>query len=66
MKAIKEIYGVGILFFYYLKFPLVFGWPILYFGLEYADNIIMHLLWLYCFLLILKDIMYKFILKKKL
>jgi hypothetical protein len=64
MSALKELYGVGILFFYYLKFPLVIGLPILYFGLDYDDNIIMDILWVYSFGLIIKDIIYKFVLKR--
>ncbi len=64
MSFFKEIYGVGILFFYYIKFPLVIGWAILYLAKDYPDNIIMHSLWLYCVILIIKDIIYKFIFKK--
>ena len=64
MSVLKEIYGVGILFFYYIKFPLVIGWAILYLAMDYPDNIIMHILCIYCLILIVKDIIYKFILKK--
>ena len=64
MSILKEIYGVGILFFYYIKFPLVIGWAILYLRMDYPDNIIMHILWVYSLILIIKDIIYKFILKK--
>jgi hypothetical protein len=64
MKALKEIYGVGILFFYYMKYLILFGWPLLRFGLEYKPNIIMDILWVYCLLLVIKDIIYKFVLKK--
>ncbi len=50
----KELYGVGILFFYFFKWPFIFGLPILYnTGLE--QNIILDILWLYCLFLILKD-----------
>lgn len=61
----KEIYGVGILFFYYMKYIIIFGWPILIFGLDYKPNIIMDLLWVYSFALITKDFIMKFVLKKK-
>jgi len=64
LSVLKEIYGVGILFFYYIKFPLVIGWAILYLGMDYPDNIIMHILWVYSVVLIIKDIIYKFVLKK--
>jgi len=64
MKLLKEIYGVGILFFYYMKYIILLGWPLLRFGLEYKDNAIMNILWLICLLLFIKDIIYKFVLKK--
>ena len=64
MKVLKEIYGVGILFFYYMKYIILFGWPLLRYGLEYRDNIIMNVLWVICLLLMIKDLVYKFVLKK--
>jgi hypothetical protein len=65
MKTIlKELYGTGILFFYYMKYPILIGWPLLRFGLDYADNIYIDILWLYCLALMIKDIVYKFVLKK--
>ena len=63
-KIAKEIYGVGILFFYYMKYIILVGWPILLYGLEYRPNIIMDMLWLFCLLLMVKDIVFKFILKR--
>jgi len=64
MQALKEIYGVGILFFYYMKYIIIIGWPLLLYGLDYKPNIIMDLLWVYCLALMTKDIIYKFVLKK--
>jgi hypothetical protein len=64
-KIIKEIYGVGILFFYYMKYIILFGWPLLRYGLDYKDNIIMNMLWFFCFTLFVKDMIYKFVLKKR-
>jgi len=64
MKIFKEIYGVGILFFYYIKYIILIGWPLLLYGLEYKPNIIMDVLWVYCLALMTKDIIFKFILKK--
>ena len=61
---VKEIYGVGILFFYYMKYIILFGWPLLYYGLEYEPNIIMDVLWGFCLLLFIKDLVYKFVFKK--
>lgn len=61
----KEIYGVGIIFFYYLKWPIVIGLPFLYFGLDYQSNGIMNLLWVYSLGLIIKDFIYLVVLKKK-
>jgi hypothetical protein len=64
MQILKEIYGVGILFFYYMKYLILFGWPLLLFGLDYKDNIIIDVLWVYCLLLMIKDIIYALVLKK--
>jgi hypothetical protein len=61
----KDIYGAGILFFYYMKYLIVLGYPILIFGLDYTPNIVMDLLWVYSFALITKDFIMKFVLKKK-
>ena len=65
MKFLKEIYGVGIIFFYYVKWLILIGRPILYFGLDYDSNLVMNILWWYCFILALKDFIYLVILKKK-
>ena len=64
LKILREIYGVGILFFYYMKYFILIGWPVLRFGLDYKDNIIIDILWVYCLLLMIKDMIYKFVLKK--
>jgi len=65
VKALKEIYGVGILFFYYMKYIILIGWPLLLYGLEYKPNIIMDLLWVYSLALMTKDFIVRFVLKKK-
>jgi hypothetical protein len=50
----KELYGVGVLFFYFLKWPIVIGY--LYLRLNgLSDNYLMDIIWLYSFALILKD-----------
>jgi len=64
-QILKELYGTGILFFYYMKYIILIGWPLLRFGLEYKDNIIIDILWVYCLILMIKDIIYKFVLKKR-
>ena len=58
-KFFKEIYGVGILFFYYMKYIILIGWPILYYGLEYKPNMIMDILWVFCLILMIKDFLIK-------
>ncbi len=63
-QFLKEIYGVGILFFYYVKYIILIGWPVLLYGLDYKPNIIMDILWVYCLALMSKDIIFKFVLKK--
>ncbi len=65
IKAVlKDLYGAGILFFYYVKWIIAIGVPTLYLALEYKRNYIMDILWIWCIILIIKDFVYKFILKK--
>ena len=61
----KEIYGAGIIFFYYIKWLVFIGLPILYYGLDYKQNMIMNILWFYCLILIIKDFVMRFIFKKR-
>ena len=61
----KELYGTGIIFFYYVKWLIFIGLPILYYGLDYKQNIIMDILWIYCFALITKDFIVRIVLKEK-
>ena len=64
-RVIKDFYGAGIIFFYYIKWIIFIGLPILYYGLEYKQNIIMDVLWVYCFALITKDFIMRVVLKKR-
>jgi hypothetical protein len=64
MSILKEIYGVGILFFYYMKYIILIGWPLLLYGLDYKPNIVLDILWVYCLALVTKDIIFKFVLKR--
>lgn len=64
-KFFKELYGTGIIFFYYVKWLIFIGLPILYYGLDYKQNIIMDVLWVYCFALITKDFIMRVVLKEK-
>ena len=51
----KDLYGSAILFFYFLKWPIALGLPLLYWqGLN--NNWILNLLWLLCIGLIVKDL----------
>ena len=59
----KELYGVGILFFYFLKWPIAIGYPYLL-SHSFHHNIILDVLWIYCIFLILKDL-YMYSKKKK-
>jgi hypothetical protein len=61
----KELYGTGIIFFYYVKWIIFIGLPILYYGLDYKQNIIMDVFWVYSFALITKDFTMRVVLKKK-
>jgi hypothetical protein len=50
----KDLYGSAILFFYFLKWPILIGLPLLYRqGLQ--DNIILNIIWLFSLFLALKD-----------
>jgi len=50
----KELYGSGILLFYFLKWPYVIGFPFLYYhGMQ--ENYPLIALWFYCLFLIFKD-----------
>jgi hypothetical protein len=51
----KDLYGSGILFFYFFKWPYVFGFPYLYYVKGMQDNYILNALWFYCLFLIFKD-----------
>ena len=62
-RVLKDLYGAGILFFYYAKWFIVIGLPIYYFYLGIKRNIILDILWVWCIILIIKDFIYKFILK---
>ena len=54
-RTLKELYGSGILFFYFLKWPYFIGFPLLYdYGLN--NNIILSILWFFCAFLIAKDL----------
>jgi len=64
LRVLKDLYGAGILFFYYVKWFIVIGLPILYYVLDYKRNYILDILWIWCIILIIKDFIYKFILKK--
>ncbi|WP_187648277.1 hypothetical protein [Nitrosophilus labii] len=55
-RELRHLYGAAILFFYYLKLPLLIGIPILYIFLDYERNIFLDILWLISLFLILKDI----------
>ena len=41
MSELKRLYAVGILFFYFIKWFIFLGLPILYLALDYKQNIIM-------------------------
>ncbi len=63
-RVLKDLYGAGILFFYYVKWFIIIGLPVLYFGLDYKRNYILDILWIWCIILAVKDFVYRFILKK--
>jgi len=64
-QTLRQIYGAGIVFFYYLKWPFVLGYPALLYGADYPRHWSMDLIWVYCAGLILKDLVNILVLKKK-
>ncbi len=64
-RTLREIYGAGILFFFYFKWPVLLGYPLLVATMEYQRHWSMDLLWVYCLILVLKDMVFKYILRKK-
>jgi len=53
-RILKELYGSGILFFYFFKWPFFLGFPYIY-SLGLNENFILNGLWLLTISLILKD-----------
>ena len=51
----KELYGSAILFFYFLKWPIVVGLPLLYWQ-NLDNNPLMNIIWVICLGLIFKDL----------
>jgi len=54
-RTLKELYGVGVLFFYFFKWPFFLGFIYLY-NNGLSKNYILIALWFYSFILILKDL----------
>jgi len=54
-KLLRETYGVGILIFYFFKWPYVLGFPYIYFEKGLQNNWFLNFLWFYCLALIIKD-----------
>ena len=52
----KAIYGSLIMFFYFLKWPIAIGLPILHFAYGLKLNYFLIAFWLLCIGLILKDL----------
>jgi hypothetical protein len=63
-KTAKEIYAAGILFFYYVKWPVLIFYPVLVKGMDYPRFWLLDILWIYSAFLALKDIIYRFVLKR--
>ncbi len=55
---LREMYVSGILFFYFLKWPYLLGFGYFYLEGMYKNNYILIGLWLYCLILVIKDLIY--------
>jgi len=64
MHELRHLYGAGILLFYYAKWPILVGWPVMRFVLDYKDNWIIDALWIWCLILVIKDF-YILVIKKE-
>ncbi len=64
MHELRHLYGAGILLFYYAKWPILIGWPLLRFYLDYPDNWIIDVLWIWCLILVFKDLYVWIVLKR--
>jgi len=60
-QLLRELYGSAILFFYFLKWPILLGYPLLLFFFHLNENYIIDALWLFSLILAIKDfvIIYK-------
>ncbi len=54
----NKLYGSLIMFFYFIKYPVIILLPVLYVVFDFPPNIILDSLWLICGILILKDKLY--------
>ncbi|WP_201353648.1 hypothetical protein [Hydrogenimonas urashimensis] len=64
LHELRHLYGAGILLFYYAKWPILVGWPLLRLYLDYPDNWIIDALWIWCLILVIKDFYVWFIKKE--
>ncbi len=64
-RELRHLYGAGILFFYYAKWPMVLGLPFLYYYLDYPQNIFLDILWVISLLLIIKDFVVLIVRKRR-
>ncbi len=64
-KTLMDLYGSGILFFYYIKWPVLIGLPVMYLEVGYKQNIIMNVIWVYCLYLVLAGFYRRFVLKQR-
>jgi len=55
---VNKLYGSLIMFFYFVKYPVVILLPIIYLGFDYPPNIILDSLWIISAILIFKDRLY--------
>jgi hypothetical protein len=54
-RLLRHLYGAGIMFFYFFKWPVFLGLPFMYLQLGLHRNPILDMLWIVCAVLIAKD-----------
>jgi len=54
-RDLRHLYGAGVMFFYFFKWPVFLGLPFMYLKLGLHRNPVLDVLWVVCAVLIVKD-----------
>jgi hypothetical protein len=62
-RVFKDLQGSWILFFHYMKYPILVSLPLLYLEMGYKRDTVMDIIWLYCLYLVLDSLYQRFVKK---